>query len=122
MHDRVFSLSLFRPSTIDSRPLTFKRHHHLANVFPLRHIAERINRLLRVEPREEQRLIRTVFELLHHLREQCPNVIGPLSQHAIQVDRKIGKIILERQQPAHAVLLDIRLPDLQEPPIRTQDG
>ena len=66
------------------------------------------------ELRQIQRTISPAVEVLHQLFKHLANVVGSLAQHAVQVDGRIGQVVLERQQTNHAVLIDIDLADFQE--------
>ena len=93
----------------------------LADVLALRHVPERLGRLLRGEFGQRQRPVDALLDLLHHFGEQLANRVRTLAQHAIQVDGEVGEIVLERQQPDHAVLVDVGLADLQEPTVGPQE-
>ena len=97
------------------------RHDDLADVLPLRHVAEGVDRALGFESREHQRRVVARLEKCHHFGEQRADVVRPLPQHAVQVDREIREIVLERQQADHPVLIDVGLADFEEPAIRPQD-
>ena len=106
---------------LEPRCSTLNRHHHLADILPLRHVAKRVDRLLSFEPREHQRPVVAGLEVSHHFGKQFADVVGPLAQHAIQVDREIRQVVLERQQADHAVLIDVGLADFQEAAVGPQN-
>ena len=61
------------------------------------------------------------LEERHHFGEQRADVVRPLAEHAIEVDREVGEIVLERQQADHPVLVDVGLADFEEPAVRAED-
>ena len=91
-----------------------KRKHHFPDILAPGHVTKRVGSVLDGENIVRERLEGALPEHVHELKEQCADEGGPLAADTLQVERKIRKVIAEREKTQGLVLIDVGLTDFDE--------